>query len=254
MKLIIKDNQTQSEFRQFVISSYSDLMLMKKEGDKTAFNELMLKVLPQVQIYIAQKLNSAIKNNTIPKGKYKPDDFVDQLFIETYDYMDRIQNKKEFHLWLFKKADELLEDTIIDEEFDDFFFKNIDDYSKPEWDAMEENFSTDGDGDFVMIEELDDISYNKNDYTLKDVFIENEEQHLLEELDKNIANEKINTHIKMVLRQLPLQMQTVFDLVVYHQFEPSDVAKIKNISTQEVTELLNYTRNAIKVSFQRRFL
>ncbi len=77
MKFIIKDYQTQSEFHQFVLSSYSHLMLMKKDGDKTAFNELMLKVLPQVKIYIAQKLNSAIENNTIPKGKYRPDDFVE---------------------------------------------------------------------------------------------------------------------------------------------------------------------------------
>lgn len=254
MKVINKNYPTQRAFHQFVITSYIDLIRLKKEDNRKAFNELMLKVLPQVKIYVTQKLNRAIKNGNIPKGKYKPDDFVDQLYIETFNHINEIKNEKDLHPWLFKKADELFADTITDEEFDDFFFKNIDKYSKPEWDAMEEKYSTDADGDFIMLEELDDISYNKNDYTLKDIFIENEEQEIVNELDNQLSEEKIIKHIQMIVQQLPLRMQTVFDLAVNHQFEPRDIAKIKDISVSEVTSLLNISRNTISTSFKKRFL
>ena len=89
-------------------------------------------------------------------------------------------------------------DIIVEEEFNDFFFKNIDTYSKPEWDEMAENFSTDGDGDLLMIEELDDISYNHNEYTLNHVFIEDDEIELTKKLDKTFHNDDVNKHIKIV--------------------------------------------------------
>jgi len=253
MKTIFKEYQTQNEFHRFVITSYSDLIEMKKEGNKTAFNELMLQVLPQVKIYISQKLNKAIKNGGIAEGKYKSDDFVDDLYIKTFDHINEIEDEKDFHLWLFKKADELLADAITEEEFDDLFFKNIDNYAKPEWDAMEENYSTDGGGDLVMIEELDDASYYKNNYTLKDIFIDNEEEQIVRELDEKLSEEKINRHVQMVVQKLPLRMQTVFDLVANHQFEPVDIAKIKNIQVPEVIELLSTARKLIKASFKQRF-
>jgi len=254
MKNTLKNNCNQVEFHQFVTRSYADLIRLKKEENKSSFNELMLKILPQVKIYIVKKLNKAIKDGTIPKGKYKADDFIDQLYIETFDHIDEIENEKDLYPWLFKKVDELLEDTKIDEEFDDFFFKNIDNYSKQEWDAMEEKYSRDADGDFVMLEELDDISYNKNNYTLNNVFVENKEPQIIEALDKKLSEERIHKHIQMVVQQLPERMQTVFDLAASHQFKPSDIAKIKKISTQEVVKLLNKTRDTIKISLKKRFL
>ena len=159
----LKYFESKKEFNVFVASTFSDMVQFKKENDKLDFNNLLLKDLHQVKRYITKRLSTALTKGNLPKGKYKVDDFIDQLFIEVYDHFDEVQNKEELHLWLFKKADELLDDTIADEEFDDYFFRNIDDYSKPEWDAMEEKFSTDGGGDYVMIDELDDISYPKND-------------------------------------------------------------------------------------------
>ncbi len=119
---------------------------------------------------------------------------------------------------------------------------------------MEEKYSRDADGDFIMQEELDDISYNKNDYTLKDVFIENEEQEIVEALDKELSEEKINRHIQMVVQHLPVRMQTVFELVFSHQFDPEAIAKIKKVPVSEVKKLLNTSRNTIKTSFIKRFL
>lgn len=60
--------------------------------------------------------------------------------------------------------------------------KKIDDLSEPEWGAMQEKISTDGNGDLLMIEELDDMSYSHNDYVLNHVFVKDNEKGLLQKL------------------------------------------------------------------------
>lgn len=250
----ITDNKNKKEFHLFVTSAFFDLTQFKKEGNRKAFNEQLLKIMPHVKRYIAKRWHTALTKNLIPKGKYKPDDFVDQLFIDAYEHFGQIANAKELHPWLFKKADELVNNTIIDEEFDSLFFENIDTYSKPEWEEMEENFSTDGDGDLVMLEELDDLRLNKNDYTLNHVFVEDTEKALAVKLDQTLNKDRVGIHINMVLSKLPTLRHTVFDLFNLERFEVAEIAKIKSLSTEEVDQLLADTRKLLRSSFSKRYL
>lgn len=245
--------ESKNEFNVFVASTYSDLVQFKKEDDKTAFTDLMLKNFHQVNRYIRARLNTALTKGNLPKDKYKPDDFIDQLFIEGCDHFGEVRNKKDLHPWLFKKADELLEQAIIDEEFDDYFLKNIDDYSKPEWDEMEEKFSTDGGGDYIMIEDLDDMSYPKNNYILNHVFVTNDNKEIIKQLDEDLGEENIRKHTAMVLHNLPLAMRTVFKLSTEYQFTIEEIAIIRNQSLEEVHSLLENTRNSLEASFFNRY-
>ncbi|MBE0391901.1 RNA polymerase sigma factor [Flavobacterium sp. PL002] len=253
MQTNISYYQNKKEFRLFVSNTYPDLIKLKKEDDKSSFNALVLKIMPEIKKYVNGQLNIAIKKGHFPKNKIKADDIIDQLFIEIYDHIDEVKQEKDFYLWLFKKTNELLDDITVEEEFDEFFFKNIDDYSKPEWDAMQENFSTDGDGHLLMIEELDDISYNHNDYTLNHVFIEDNQKALIEKIDKELSAEEIQNHIQMVLYNLPYSMRNVFELFTIEQLELEEIAKIRNNTLEEVSQLLNDAKQALQASFLKRF-
>lgn len=243
----------ENKFRIVVEKTFSYLIKSKKDDDKVTFSKQLLKILPEVKKYINGRLNTAIKKGHFSKEKYKDDDIVNQLFIEIYKHIEEIPNKKDFYLWLFKKTNTLLDDIIIDEEFDDFFFKNIDTYSKPEWDAMHEKFSTNGDGDLLMIEELDDSSYKKDDYTLSDVFIEDKEKQIVEKLDKDLNQEAINRHFQLVLHNLPLAMQTVFELYTKRFLSIEEIAKLRNTTISEVEKILNDTKEALKISIFNRY-
>lgn len=245
--------QSKKEFNVFVASTYSDLALFKKQNEKSLFNNLLLRDLYQVKRYAAKRLATALSKGALPKGKYKVDDLIDQLFIVVYDDFNQIKAAENLHSWLFKKIDELLEESIVDEEFDDQFLKNIDDYSLPEWNEMEEKYSTDADGDLIMIDELDDISYPKNDYVLNHVFIENDQKEFFEKLDKDLSDESKRKHTNMVLYYLPLPVRAVFELAVEYQFSLADIATIRNQSLEEVQELLEIARKSIEVSFRNRF-
>jgi DNA-directed RNA polymerase specialized sigma24 family protein len=253
MKTISSYYQTKKEFRLYVTKTFPDFVQLKREGDQASFNALVLKIMPEIRLYINGQLNTAIKKGHFSKGKYKADDFIGQLFIEIYDNLEEVATEDEFYLWLFKKTNELLEDAIVEEEFDDFFLKNIDTYSKPEWDAMQETYSTDGGGDLLMLEELDDRSYNHNDYVLNHVFIEDTEKELIEKIDTNISAEDIQRHIKMVLHNLPLAMRNVYELYADQQLALEEIALIRNSTLKEVERLLNDAKQALQVSLFNRY-
>ena len=243
----------QREFHLFASNTFSDLQGLRNDKNIDAFNNILMKAIPDVRRYIQKRLNDALRKNQIDKGRYKADDFVDQLFIEAYELFDEIVDQNELYPWLFKKADELMEEAIVEEEFDTFFFENIDNYSRPEWDEMEEKFSTDGDGDLVMIEELDDSSYRKNDYILNHVFIEDENKELIERLDTELDSERARKHTEMVLSHLPTPMRKVFELFTEHQFDVAEIAKIRNRTVQEVETLLGEARKSLRTSFSNRY-
>jgi RNA polymerase sigma factor (sigma-70 family) len=245
--------QSKREFRLFVAKTFPSLIQLKKEGNQASFNALVLKIMPDIRKYVNLRLKTAIKKGHFHKEKYKAEDFIDQLFIEIYDNIDAIENEKYFYIWLFKKTNKLLEDVIVEEEFDELFFKNIDDYSKPEWDAMQEKYSTDGGGDLVMIEELDDMSYNHNDYSLNRVFIEDNEKDLIKKIDKDLSAEEIKNHITMVLHNLPLPMRDVFELFINQQLEIEEIAQIRNSTVSEVEQLLKDAKKAVQLSFFNRY-
>ncbi|ARV06306.1 RNA polymerase subunit sigma-70 [Polaribacter sp. SA4-10] len=253
MKNNVSYSQNKKEFRLFVTESFSSLIKLKEEDNQTSFNKLVLKILPEIRKYVNQRLNTAIKKGHFSKKKYKADDFIDQLFIILYDNIEEVENEENFYFWLFKKTNELLEDTIVEEEFNDIFFENIDDYSRPEWDEMQEKFSTDGDGDLLMIEELDDFSYNHNDYSLNHVFVEDNEKGLIEDLDKELSDDHINEHIELVLHNMPSEMRIVFYLYTNQKLKIEEIAAVQKKSINEVKKLLSDAKKVLQRSLFNRY-
>ena len=253
MKTSISYYENKNEFRLFVTKSYASLVNLKREENQTSFNELVLKILPEIRKYVNERLKTAIKKGHFSKKKYKADDIIDQLFITIYDNIEEVENENNFYLWLFKKTNVLLEDISIEEEFNELFFTNIEEYSKPEWDEMQEEFSTDGGGDLVMTEELDDMSYNHNDYSLNHVFVENNEKKLAEKLDKQLSDDKINEHIELVLHNMPSDMRIVFYLFTNQKLKIEEIAEIQKKTIHEVNKLLRDAKKVLQTSLFNRY-
>lgn len=217
----------------------------KMENDRVAFDDLMEELLPEVKEYIKRQIIIAVKNNTLPEGKYKVEDFTDELYVQAYDHIQELTASGAMPKWLFSKADEILEETVIEEDFDSMFFKNIDDYTKDEQEAMQELFTHDGDGDLVMLEELDDLSYSTQNYTLEDIFVDDIETDLLEKIDTCMTKEAIHRQIESVLLFLPFNMRTIFELSVYQRFKSDEIAEIKKITISEVEDTLMKAKRLI---------
>ena len=147
-----------------------------------------------------------------------------------------------------------MQDIKVEEEFNELFFKNIDTYSKPEWDAMEEKYTKDADGDFLLIEELTDPSYNHNDYELKPVFIENDEADFITKIDKQINKDTVKRHTSFVVGNLPAAMRHVFELYTNEKLTLEEIASIRQQTLDDVKQLLKDAKRALQVSLYNRYL
>ncbi|ASV30797.1 RNA polymerase sigma factor [Maribacter cobaltidurans] len=254
MEKEINKQTNQGTIQWEVKETYSKLVDFRKKDNRQSFNNELLRLMPQVKNYVAKRLRTAILSGKLNKGMFSPNDFTDQLFIEVYDNWDSIRNESYLRPYLFKKVDELLDDSLTEEEFDHVFFENIDTFSQPEWDTMEEDFSTDGDGDLVMLEELDDKSLIKDNYTLNHVFVSDDEKELAEKLDRSLDKERVERHIQMVLGKMSLPMRSVFQLATDQGFTLNEIASIKDATLDEVDDLLTKARRLLKDSFVKRFL
>lgn len=242
------------EFHAWVAKALPRLQFLKQGDNQIEFYSLMEKMMPEVKQYINRQYQVALKNKTLPKGKYNLEDFTDELYIEAYDNIQNLTKGQNLHQWLFSMADKIMEDIIIEEDFDNMFFKNIDNYTKEEWEAMDEKFTRDGDGDLVMLEELDDISYSKQDYTLADVFIENEEEDSIDKLSAKLTQKEIQQQIESALFLLPFHLRTIFELSVNQQFDAEEIADIKKMTITEVEVVLEKAKKIIRTSFMKKHL
>ena len=238
----------------FSALSFERLIRLKEDDDQTEFNKTIQGLLPDVSGYIARRLSAAVRNGHLPSGKYKVEDFTDELYLKAYDQIKEVGHQEDLLPWLFKKADELLEDTMTAEEFDEYFFENIDTYTQNEWKQMQIDFSTDGDGDLMLLEEFDDPSYPDYEYKLADAFIEDSpENEWLEKLNAELSDSEIHRHIDMVLHRLPAHMRSVYDLAVNQRFAPYEIAKIKRISVYQVERYLSQSQHSIRTSLYKRY-
>lgn len=252
MKNTLHYDKKQAEFHRFVNDNFETLKRLREEDKRSAFNELLLKVLPDIRRYITRGLRIALEKGVISHNKFKPEDLFDQLIIDVYDDLGEVRDKEEFHAWLFKKAEKLLEDMEVEEEFESYFYDNIDDYSRAELEEMKEAFSTDGDGDLVMMEELDDISYKNHHYLLKNIFLDDAHEDLMALMDTDTQQGRTQHHLDSVLFQLPPNMRSVFELATEQLFSIEDIARIKGVSQERIERTLDRARELLRDSLKDR--
>lgn len=131
-----KDIQNRKEFRWFVVRAYSELIQLKQNGYREAFNELLLKKTVKLRADIENYINFACKKGFFAKDKYKVGEVIDALFLEIYECIEDVQNEKDLYVWLYETTHILLEDIGVKEEVNDYFYQNIENFSNQEWDKM----------------------------------------------------------------------------------------------------------------------
>lgn len=242
MKNSVSNTQHGAVLQESAPHTFNELVQLKRQGDRGAFNTLLLDILPEVKKFVNRRLDMAIYQGNFPKSKYEAEDFIDQLFIEVYSSIGDVDNENDFYIWLFKKTNELVDQAIAEEAFEDAMFKNIDDYSTSEWKQMAEKFSAEADGDLIMREDLDDVSYHKSKQSLRTLFDQDYEKELVTQLDKELTEEEINRYTEIVLRNFPQPMHTVFELFTKQEFTLEQIAEIMQRNVKEVEDLLREAR------------
>ena len=103
----------------------------------------------------------------------------------------------------------------------------------------------DSDGDLIMMNELDDISYKNRRNLLRTIFLENAQEVLRIKMDPNTFLPMVNAQLENILLELPPIERSVLELSLEQGFDRKDIARIKNLPDAEVNRLLQEAKNRI---------
>jgi len=134
----------------------SQLNKLRNEEDKEHFNFLIKQLLPAIRGFVARYLSYS---KTKVASGFTIDDLVDEIYLALYErFEERPKNDKEFSPWSFQIARKTLE-SFMEKHYTKNAHISLDKLAEEELLSMEEKFTADADGELIMQEDLDDISY-----------------------------------------------------------------------------------------------
>ena len=175
----------------------------------------------------------------------KPDAVARNL---TGEVIARFEKKgfKLVKLKLFKYVDICLDELFKKEAF----HKNTistNSILEEELDALEEEYTVDDGFDYIMNDELDDISYQQ-DHKHKHLFLYDEHDNSvlsvfeMEDLTENKSKEVLSN----IYNWLPLNVSSIIDLLVFGKLNFEEIAKIKSIEVKRVEFIYEQVKNKFK--------
>lgn len=223
---------------------------LKKIMDKSTQTEFDKKVLSAVQhlkAYVKHRLYIAESTGVLPKNMYNSNDIIDESIAKYYSKGINIDlEEMAIKLQLFKIVDNDLNELLKKEAF----HKNTQSTStilEEELDALEEKFTLDADLDYVMDEDLEDISYQQD----------NKHKHLFLYDDNNSSvisafeMEDISLqHTKKLLGKfytwLPMNVTNIVDLFVFGKLSFEEISKIKDIEIKRIERIFESVQKSFR--------
>ncbi len=217
------------------------------KATKLAFDKRVISATHQIHPYVKHRLYIAESMRVIPRNMYSSNGVIDESIAQFYESgFDIDSDVSTIKIKLFKIVSSYI-DSIFKKEA---FHKNTistRDILEEELDDLEENYTMDADWDFVMNEDLNDISY-KQDHKHKHLFLYDDHENSvlnafeLEEINSNKSSQLLGS----LYSWLPLNVSNIIDLLIFGKLSFEEISKVKNIELKRVEHIYEEVKNKFK--------
>ena len=217
------------------------------KATKLAFDKRVISATQQIHPYVKHRLYIAESMRIIPKNMYSSNGVIDESIAQFYENGFNIDSDvSTIRIKLFKIVSSYL-DSIFKKEA---FHKNTistRDILEEELDDLEEHYTVDTDLDFIMNEELNDISY-KQDHKHKHLFLYDDHENSvlnafeLEEINSNKSSQLLGS----LYSWLPLNVSNIIDLLIFGKLSFEEISKVKNMELKRVEHIYEEVKNRFK--------
>ncbi|WP_103866333.1 hypothetical protein [Aquimarina sp. I32.4] len=224
-----------------------DLQDFYGTDDQKEFSKKLLSIVPHLHPYVKHRLYIAESIGILPQNMYCSNGIIDDAIVKLHhDKFDPYIDTLSLELQLFKITDELIDDLYIHEGWHQ---NNISTshFLKEELEKLEENYTVEADNDLIMKEDLDDICYHQNQGKKQNFIYDDRDSEIL----KIIESEPSSDHKKQKLlgkfySWLPIETSKIIDLFVFGKLNFEEIATIKEITAQEVKEIIINVRKSFR--------
>ena len=205
----------------------------------TAFNKKVVSATQHLQAYVKHRLYIAESTHIIPKNMYKSNDIIDEGIAKFYEAGYNVDaDAATIKIKLFKIVDADLDELFKKEAFHQ---NTMSTHSilEDELNGLEEKFTAVEGFDFIMNEELSDISYNQ-DMDDQHVFVYDDNNASIKNaFDISDISLHRNKHLLgKFYTWLPLKVSDIVDLFVFGKLTFEEIAKVKAIEAKRVERVL----------------
>jgi hypothetical protein len=220
---------------------------LNNKATQTAFNKKVVSITQHLRAYVNHRIYIAESTGIIPKNMFNSNDFIDEAVAKFYERGYNIDDESlAIKLKLFK---------IVDADMDELFKKeafhkntmSTNSILKEELAGLDEKFTVDEDFDFIMNDELNDISYRQN----------NKHKHVFIYADNNSSlmnafeiEDLSSDHQKHVLGKfyswLPFMVSDIVDLFIFGKLTFDEISEVKNIEKKRVERIINLSFKSLR--------
>jgi len=214
---------------------------------QTVFDKKVLAIIQYLHPYVKHKLYIAETTRILPKNMYSSTGIIDDSIIKLYENMYNPEaDINLIKLHLFEIVDEHLKQLFIDESFhkNTISTRSI---LEEELHNLEEHYTIDANMDYIMSEDLDDISYKQEDGYRHLFLYDDKDVSILKAFE--ISNTPSNNTKKMFSKfysWLPMTTSNIVDLYVFGKLNFAEISKIEHLEVVDVVQILKTVKKQFR--------
>ncbi len=218
-----------------------ELYKLKQENNFKQFYKNISTYIPELEKFTNKKLKIAENYGEIDKGFYTAIGILDEVYMEVFKTFSNEVSEADLRKLLFIKTIQKIEEkTETENRFSDDV--NIDDILKEEMELLNEDYTVDAGGDFILNEELDDISYKQKSFKPTHFILdESLERQLTKRFNLNdlvpLSSEKRNL-LGRLFYSIPLKSKTIVELYVFGGQNISEISEILMIEEENIKQVI----------------
>ncbi|HIP48172.1 MAG TPA: hypothetical protein EYG92_04300 [Lutibacter sp.] len=224
----------------------------QKAEKRKKFDKKLLKLIPELKPYVRHRLYLAEILGMIPENMYRSTGVIDDAIIEIYGSdLTQFESNIDLKLRLFSLVKEGL-DAIYYKEAEHKDAISTDKILHQELNKLKERFTFNADGDFVMNEELNDISYQQKDFIPQLFIYDDAAQNVKNAFDLDyLDDERKNTFTKLY-HFLSFEASNIVDLHVFGKLSTSEIAQIKKTDEANIRAIILQIKASIYTIFTHK--
>lgn len=219
---------------------------LEEKNSQSVFDKKVLSVIQHIHPYVKHRLYIGESTGILPRNMYSSTGIIDDSIVKLYSKgFDKDAETTAIKLELFKIVDNDLEALFKNEAFHKDTL-STDSILKDELESLNEEYTVDEDYDYIMNDELNDISYKQ----------QNSQNHLFlyDSDDSTIFNafEVTDVHPKnkekflgSIYSRLPIKVSDIIDLYVFGKLNYEDISKVKHMEIERIEKIFE--------AFNKRF-
>jgi hypothetical protein len=223
-----------------------NLKSFDEQKSKSVFDKKVLSVIQHLHPYVKHRLYIAESTGILPRNMYSSTGIIDDSIVKLYSKgFDKDADATTIKLELFKIVDHDLEALFKKEAFHKKTL-STDTILKDELESLNEEYTVDEDFDFIMNDELNDISYKQQNGQNHIFLYDSDDSTIFNAFEvPEIPSKNKEKFLGSIYSRLPMKVSDIIDLYVFGKLNYEEISQVKHMEISRIEKIFE--------AFNKRF-